>query len=288
MTVCKRCGNDKGDDFRKNRFVCRECDNELARIKRAQDKERAETEKPEFIICNKCGEQKTNFRFNRKACLDCERAHGRSYRKTTDKAKIWVENNRQKMSELQHNWYEKNKEKIIGKKCQRLKTDECFALTEKHRASLRNVLKGCVTKSKTINCDTNLLRDWFQFQFHKEMTPDNYAEVWTIDHVIPINEFLNKRVSQETVFDYLNTNPVFKNYNLTKNKHIRVKECKEHLEKVKLFLKIRCHEYNGTYIQELEKFINSLQNNLDAGTALESEDTTQNRYVFVDEDGNEI
>lgn len=300
MTICTRCNNEKGTDFRKNRFVCRECDNEIARLKRLEDKKRAENEKPDFIICNKCEQKKTNFRFNRKVCIDCERAHGRNYRRTTDKAKIWAIENKQKISELQHNWYEKNKRNITLKRCERLKTNESFALVEKHRSALRNVLKGVVSKSKTVNCDTQLLRDWFQFQFHREMNFDNYAEVWNIDHVMPLNEFLNNGGSMDIIFDYLNTHPVFKNFNLTKNKHMQLQECKDHLERVKLFLKTRCHEYNGNYVKELEKIINSLQNNLDAGTALESEDTTQEeneaeekpqqyaKLVFIDDDGNEF
>ena len=39
-------------------------------------------------ICGGCNEIKNNkmFRINRKKCIDCERSHGRNYRRTTTKA----------------------------------------------------------------------------------------------------------------------------------------------------------------------------------------------------------
>lgn len=320
MTICTKCNKEKGTDFRKHRFVCRECDNQIAREKRLADKERAESEKPEFIICKKCGEKKTNFRFNRRTCYDCERVHGRNYRRTTDTAKIWVQNNREKMSELQSNWYKKSKPKIREERKERLKNDPKFKEGLYHRIAVNQLIKEYRYDSKYLNCDSVRLRSWLSFQFEPNMNIENYVKCWTVDHVIPIDKFLKDQVDKKIVFHYLNISPVLGKNNLYKNKYVTVQDCIDHLIRVKAFLEIKKIK-DDTYVLGLEKFIeklqnnpelgkienNVMQNNLDAGTALESEDTTQEyneaeeeedtqeeqpqqyaKLVFIDDDGNEF
>lgn len=274
MTVCTECNQDKGIDFRKNRKVCRECDNKKAREARLRDKTK---EKPEFIICKKCNEKKTEFRINRASCLDCERKDGREYRQTTDKAKIWVENNREKMSQLQHNWYDNHKKEIKEKISERYYTDEEFKEISKHRQNLCNVIKGNCKKTKYLNCDSETLRHWIQFQFSKDMTFDNYGDIWTIDHVMPINLLLRKIISKDNCFHWLNLQPVLKKENLKKNKHVTLEECKQHLEKANLYIKIRKLEMSkdkSNYLEELTRFCQDFAKHRVAGTSLESSDTT--------------
>lgn len=272
--ICEDCMQDKGDDFRKHRKVCRECDNRRAREKRLVDKQREEKEKPATIVCNNCGKETSDFRFNRGTCRDCERAHGRNYRRTTDKAKIWVENNREKMSELQHAWYEKEKTKIRAERAERFKTDPKFRAGMLHRISLSRVLKGQIKKSRHANCDPTRLQDWMQFQFRPGMSLENYSSHWTLDHVIPIHRFLSGEIPQDIVLNWLNVTPVEKKGNLTRNKHATQEECQEHLEKAKLYLKIRKLEDHSGYLQELESFCDNFAKHQVAETALESSDTT--------------
>lgn len=270
MAICNTCSLDKGEDFRRNRKVCRECENQMARDKRKHDKEKS---KPDHIVCKQCGEEKADFRVNRAVCLDCEKKYGREYRRTTDKAKIWTEKNREKMSRLQHEWYEKSKETISAKICKRIKEEPAFRLATRSRAGIRTLLKQQGKKSKYVNCSGERLRDWFQFQFHDGMCWENYGSLWTSDHVIPIDRFLNGDQSKETVFDWLNTQPLIKKQNLTKNKHMTLEECQDHLEKAKLYLKIRKLE-QSSYLQELESFCDNFAKHQVAENALESSDTT--------------
>ncbi len=270
MTICKVCNLDKGDDFRKARRVCRECDNAQAKEKRKLAKEK---EKPEYIICNGCNERKTEFRINRGKCLDCERNHGRNYRRTTDKAKVWTENNRERMSELQHNWYESNKKEIGKKRLDRLKNDELYKETEEHRVHVRRVLSGGI-KSEQLKCDSKQFEDWLSYQFREEMTFDNYADVWTIDHVIPVNLVLRGQVEKDFCFNYLNLQPALKLDNLRKNKHVTLEECQQHLEKVKKYIEIRELEDGSDYVKHLSSFCVNFAKHLVAGNTLESFDTT--------------
>jgi hypothetical protein len=248
--ICQKCKKDKGDDFRKKRTVCRECDNESAREYRKSLKER---EKPDSIICNVCGLEKTEFRINRKKCLDCEREHGRKYRKETDTAKIWVENNREKMSQMQHEWYEKEKKTIREKRNQRMKDDPLFNLGIKHRTALRNFIRNNLKTSKYVNCDSEQFCKWIQFQFTDEMNWDNYNKQWVLDHVVPIDTFLTEKYSSEIVFHWVNVQPISKKDNLVKNKYIDTNQCLEHLENIRLYSKICKFEYPQKYMDVLGK-----------------------------------
>jgi hypothetical protein len=254
--ICKECKEEKGDDFRRTRKICRECENKQAREKRKKDKERA---KPETIVCKRCGETTTKFRMNRAECLDCERENGREYRRTTDKAKVWTEKNRERMSELQHKWYEEHKTDITKKRTERLNTDERFKHSISHRIVLSNMIRGKTQSSKHVNCNGERLRDWLNFQFSTDMTFENYAEHWNVDHVVPIDKFLSGEVESSFILHWLNLSPVLKQHNLEKNKYISIEECQEHIQKVKLYLKIRKLEDESSYIQQLEKFCDILR-----------------------------
>lgn len=246
--LCTKCNKDKGTDFRKNRKVCRECDNAAARERTKKLKKR---QKPEFIICRVCKEKKTEFRINRRKCLHCERSSGRKYRQTTDKAKVWVQNNKERMSELQHQWYEKEKANILQKIKGRYKTDPDFKLGISHRAGVRHLVHGGKT-SKYVNCTGVRLRNWLQFQLSDEMTFENYGDVWVIDHVIPIHTFLVKKYPAEIVLNWLNIRPVICQRNLTKNKHIDSDQCLDHLENIRYYTKIRNLNQDTEYISVLE------------------------------------
>lgn len=247
--ICQKCKEDKGTDFRKNRTVCRECDNESAREYRKQLKER---EKPASIICQVCEETKMEFRVNRNKCLDCERIHGRKYRQTTDKAKIWAENNKDRMTELQHNWYEKEKSNILAKMNARYQNDNDYRLAKNHRTSLCRVIKNPNTASEYVNCSGDRLKDWLEFQFTEEMTFDNYGRVWTVDHVVPVYTFLLGQYPSDIVLNWFNICPVPKKRNLTKNKHMDTDQCLEHLENIREYTEIRNLETDTSYTGVLE------------------------------------
>lgn len=249
--ICIKCNENKGSDFRKNRQVCRECDNEMARQKTIELKQR---EKPESIICNICSLRKTEFRINRRKCLDCERSHGRKYRKETDKAKIWTDTNKEQMSKLQHNWYEKNKKEIRTKVAERYKHDDIFRKATDHRRTLTGMVRSTKnTTSKHINTNSNTIRDWLEFQFIKDMSFDNYGTYWVVDHVIPVHTYLSGKYSAELILNWFNICPVLKSRNLTKNKYVDSDQCLEHLENIREYTEIRGIKKDIDYCSVLER-----------------------------------
>jgi len=172
------------------------------------------------------------------------------------------------MSRLQHNWYTENKGDILIEYKERRKNDAAFRAAENHRAGLRVLIHG-KKKSKYVNCSGDRFRDWISFQFSQDMTFDNYGNFWTCDHVIPIHKYLSGELSEDVVFDWLNVQPITKKDNLRKNKHVTLEECKNHLQKVKLYLEIRKLEPHSSYIEKLESFCNNFAKHLDAGNTSE-------------------
>ena len=245
--ICPRCEKEMGDDFRPKFKICRLCCNASARLTRLKAQKKT---KADHIVCNVCKERKTEFRVGRLKCVDCERTDGRSYRKKNpEKAQKWVEENREKMSELQHDAYERNKKTIRVKYCERLKTDANFKLVTNHRAITRKMITHVVTKTKYMDCDQTRFTNWLSFQFEGDMRLDN--KTWASDHVIPCDYFLNKGYDKDVVLTWFNISPVTESYNLKKNKHIDKKQCIKHLDTVKSYCKLR-------KIKEPEKYIEAL------------------------------
>ena len=246
--ICNICNIEKGDDFRKGMRFCRECHNAKARAKRLEDKNR---KKPDTITCNKCGVVTSNFRVNRGACIPCEREHGRAYRRNTTKAKEWATANPERMSELQHSWYSKQKGVIREKVKDRIKSDPNFKLARDHRAALRSLVKGGKT-SKYVNCDGERLRNWMQVQLEGDLTLKDHGSLWVFDHVIPIDTFLSGIHPENCVLNWRNVRPIPKHDNLKKNKHFTIEECRKHFETVSAYDSLRRLEQDEEYMEVLK------------------------------------
>ena len=70
MINCNKCNIVKpASEYYKNRITCKEC---VCTNQREKNKIIIKTKiKPEFIICNTCGQKTSRFRLNRKKCEDC-------------------------------------------------------------------------------------------------------------------------------------------------------------------------------------------------------------------------
>jgi hypothetical protein len=190
-------------------------------------------------VCRDCGKKQSgdNYRKNRTQCLNCERAFGRNYRRTTTKAKEWVENNRDRMSELQKNHYEKNKKNIRQKESERKKNDPEFRAIKNYRKNVSCMLHGTVKSNKKLDSTHDEYAKWVEF--YSEYKMDDYPE-WHIDHVIPLDMLKNKIVveegCEEIMLMWINTRPVDAKANLRKNKYLDNKLVIEHINKLNKYL----------------------------------------------------
>lgn len=84
-------------------------------------------------------------------------------------------------------------------------------------ARLRNVLDKKDTTMNYIGCNIHYLREWFEFNFTPEMTWDNYGTYWSIDHIIPVNNFdLTQEKEKLRCWNWSNLVPVPVKYNASK------------------------------------------------------------------------
>lgn len=270
---CNDCKEMKSNDmFTRNRVVCKDCERRRKNpskeklciacnlTKSSKDFRRGQSacksceEDPDATYekeCRDCKEKKSSdmFRKNRKTCLDCERSFGRDYRRTTTKAKDWVEQNKERMTELQSRWYEENKERIRQKEYARLKTDKKFVTVKYYRASIGRLLCGKAETNKRLAIDRDQYIHWLEFCFRDGMTLENHHDVWHIDHVLPLDLLYDSCKSkcigivrdtpeyQNLLFSWYNTYPLEKLENRLKSNCITAKHLTEHILTLRRFLK---------------------------------------------------
>jgi hypothetical protein len=216
-------------------------------------------------VCVQCliSKVRNDFRDNRSKCRECEKADGRAYRKSNNKAKIWAENNKEQMQQLQSDWHQKNKPRINEKFVEKYNNDPEFKIKKNtHRRLLALIDKDDSTK-KYIGIDFGFVKEWLEFCFTNEMNWENYGSHWHIDHVIPLNTFdLLIKENQLIAFNWKNLMPYKKEDNLSKHDKIIPEQIKKHTNNLKKFFKSKNLDLDKEYMKLFAK-------HLVAGTPLE-------------------
>jgi hypothetical protein len=282
MKKCNNCCLEKEDDlFCKKSNLCKTCNNEIRRKKYAENKEYSEkikakqraknTEIKNFQLvligtkyCKYCNVEKnvTLFRPKRLKCTDCERKDGRNYRKSIlgkEKSLKWVEENRDKMTKLQSDWYQLKKSILNKKYVERYHNDPIFKLHVTCKSRIRSALEKCKTTNDYIGCDGIFYVMWIEFclkQENEELTLENHGDVWHIDHVIPIANFdLNDKKQQMICFNWRNTMPLNAKINMSKHNKIIDEQVKKHYNNLISFHKKNKYkipiEFNKLYAKHL-------------------------------------
>lgn len=193
-----------------------------------------------MIKCRKCDYTKKNceFRPKRRVCKECERAHGRAYRKSNNKAKEWAQENKKRMKHLQTRWYMKNKESINDKFKEKYHgQNQWFKKIKNYRTAICHMLKKTQKTNKYVGCDSPFLIKWISSCFKEGMTLENYGSYWTVDHVIPLDWVQEDEKMFAMISKWYNIRPVVKRYNLTKNKYLDVNQVIKHKKNYKRFCK---------------------------------------------------
>ncbi len=186
--------------------------------------------------CTVCNKEKDDdaFHYQRNQCKECRKAIQRQYRKSTTKAKEWVEQNKEKMAELQHNNYKKNKEKINKNYRERYANDPVFRKLRTYRRGLNNFFHGKTKTNKHIDCHHNQFINWIQSAWTGDMSMENYGTVWVLDHVIPLDK-IETDEDFSMISKWWNIRPVTMKFNLVKNKYIDSDQALLHLGKLKKY-----------------------------------------------------
>lgn len=191
--------------------------------------------------CRKCNKTlantNTNFRDNRRVCRDCEKQHGREYRqseKGKEKANSWVEKNREKMTELQANWFQENKSYVQAKNRERTATDERYKFMNNQRRRISLALGNKQKKTiEYLGCNSEEFHDWISSHNIGNSNQDNNTVKMHIDHVIPLSTFNLENESEVLLaFNWRNTMPLSATENLKKNNKIVKSQVEQHLKKL--------------------------------------------------------
>ena len=132
-----------------------------------------------------------------------------------------------------------NKTKRNEKDKKRRKEDEAYRIMNNLRTRIYNVLKQKKTdrSDKLIGCNKTQLQQWISSQFYDNLSWDNYAEVWQIDHVIPIAFFdLTDKKQQLLAFNWSNLRPLYSEENGNKKDKIVEKAIREHIKTLDNFI----------------------------------------------------
>ena len=190
--------------------LCKQCLNEKDKIRKKNLRQKiSETT---FVKCERCNIEKAlkNFSklkkfYKKKICLECYPSF---------------------LTEQKTEWCRKERNCNVN-----------YRLKKSIAARLRSVLKKDNTTMNYIGCNIQYLREWFEYNFTKNMTWDNYGSFWSIDHIIPVSKFdLTKENEKLRCWHWSNLVPVTVNYN-SKKKHsidiTQINNVKEKLVKFK-------------------------------------------------------
>jgi hypothetical protein len=102
-------------------------------------------------------------------------------------------------------------------------------------ARLRNVLDKTDTTMNYIGCNIQYFREWIEYNFTEEMNWDNYASLWSIDHIIPVCKF-DLTIENEKLYcwNWSNMMPVTIKYNSSK-KSIDIEQINYIIQKIEKF-----------------------------------------------------
>jgi hypothetical protein len=272
--VCKICSKEKFKEKMSEVRKCEGCNVEKENkfYRELSSKRCLECEDKSITrICTDCGETKSIADFNpkRHKCHECEKADGRNYRKTTTKAKEWVEKNPERMTELQKKYYEENKPEIRKTEYIRKKTDDDFRQVKNCKNNVATLIQGTHKSSKSLSITRDKYVIWLEYNFEEGMNLDNYGKKWCIDHVIPLGSlyksssqscsgFVRKNPNhKKLLMCWYNTTPVTLKQNRLKSDKFDRDVLRNHIVNIKLFLKEKKNKKDPLYF-EYKKFVTDI------------------------------
>ena len=198
------------------------------------------------------------FRKKRGKCKVWERKYGQNYnKKHYTKRKKWCQENSDRMTFLQAEWYKRKKNTVRENNKVRYQTDLEF----KKRKNISRVIQSTFKrkgKCKYWNCSYDFLVSWLKFNFTANMTVESNGTFWHQHHVIPKNKFKlvddDGRPNAKNIrlcFSWFNVSPILSSLNMLQHDKIDVEQLNQHMSKLKEFGSI----VNPDYFELSEEFI---------------------------------
>lgn len=186
--------------------------------------------------CSKCKEIKLIEEFNKRkqkklhhdnrygVCETCRKNYRKKYRKNHKKElklkrREYYQKNRDKENKYVKQWAKNNKERVNKNnrenRRKRMKKDPVYRLSCVMRSILKKTFKLTGTKKedktvKYLGYSSKQLKQRLEINFTEKMSWNNYGE-WEIDHIIPIDYFIKRRViNPKTINALSNLKPRWK------------------------------------------------------------------------------
>jgi hypothetical protein len=183
-------------------------------------------------VCTKCKEEKDydSFWFNKNKqkyhsqCKKCKYESNKIYvvpkEKKAEYDKRYREKNILVLNQRKRDEYTRNKSKYIERQIKIQNTLE-GRLKHNIRTRIANCIKRKSNSSKELlGCDMDFYISYLEYFFDDQMSWENYGSYWHIDHVNPLKNFdLTNETERLIAFNWKNTRPLYKTYNLSKEKN---------------------------------------------------------------------
>lgn len=105
----------------------------------------------------------------------------------------------------------------------RYTTDPFFKINHVLRVALRDSIRdgySVSSISQCLGCNVNELKIHLEQQFYLGMNWNNYGKIWHIDHIIPLALGIKLGLSVDSVWNYINLQPLPVAINLSKHHHL--------------------------------------------------------------------
>ena len=259
--VCVKCNIEKSVlRFPKNRSQCKDCDNEIKRLKYKEDEEYRIKRNEERRLKYNNNEEHRRLLIRKASEFKHNKVIERQKQIAQEQEAIGIDNKLCKYCKVIKSKERFRHNRLKCKDCER--DDPLSTIIRRTRtriiACLRKKNKHTIDY---LGCNCTFYMDWI-LKVNTKYTFENYGTEWHIDHVIPLSKFdLNDEEQQLVAFNWRNTMPLSVKENLSKNNKILQSQIQQHVSNL-----LEYHKKNN--IEVPQKFIDLFAKHLDDGKPL--------------------
>ena len=229
VKICSKCNIEKNiTQFPKKRTQCKDCDNEIKRIKYKNNEEyrikRNEQRRSQYNN----NEEFRKLLIKRASDFKDNKVIERQKLKEEEQQAIGLDN---KMCKYCHEIKSKERFRHNRLKCKDCERDDPLSTIIRN---IRTRIIICLKRKNKhtieyLGCNGSFYTKWI-LNNNSKYTFENYGKEWHIDHVIPLSKFdLNNDDEQLIAFNWRNTMPLSCKENLSKNNKILKSQIEQHL-----------------------------------------------------------
>ena len=244
--VCSRCNIEKNiTRFPKNRTQCKDCENEIKRLKYLNDEEYRNKKNEQRRLQYNNNEEYRKLLIKRASDFKHNKVIERQKLKEVQQEAIGIDN---KLCKYCNEIKYKERFRHNRLKCKDCERDDPLSTIIRN---LRTRIIICLKRKNKhtieyLGCNGTFYTKWILTN-NINYTFDNYGKEWHIDHVIPLSKFDLKDEEQQFIaFNWRNTMPLSCKENLSKNNKILKSQIEQHLKNL-----VEYHKKNNIVLPQI-------------------------------------